>query len=109
LSEVWFKFDPFDLALTRIDAEALETLPSTLAERLEKARAMLAESKEVNEAAREHVGLGQAMGAPSHRISASSRGRLPHRSLERRRGCCRRRAQSASSKAEAALIVEKRR
>ena len=59
LSEVWFKFDPFDLALTRIDAEALETLPSTLAERLKRARAMLAESKEVNEAAREHVGLAK--------------------------------------------------
>jgi DNA-binding PadR family transcriptional regulator len=59
LSEVWFKFDPFDLALTRIDAEALETLPSTLAERLKSVRAMLAESKEVNEAAREHVGLAK--------------------------------------------------
>jgi DNA-binding PadR family transcriptional regulator len=59
LSEVWFKFDPFDLALTRIDAEALEILPSTLAERLKRARAMLAESKEVNEAAREHVGLAK--------------------------------------------------
>jgi DNA-binding PadR family transcriptional regulator len=59
LSEVWFKFDPFDLALTRIDAEALETLPSTLAERLKRARAMLAESREVNEAAREHVGLAK--------------------------------------------------
>jgi DNA-binding PadR family transcriptional regulator len=59
LSEVWFKFDPFDLALTRIDAEALEILPSTLAERLKRARAMLAESREVNEAAREHVGLAK--------------------------------------------------
>ena len=48
-----------DLALTRIDAEALETLPSTLAERLKRARAMLAESREVNEAAREHVGLAK--------------------------------------------------
>jgi DNA-binding PadR family transcriptional regulator len=59
LSEVWFKFDPFDLALTRIDAEALEILPSTLAERLKRARAMLAESREVNEAVREHVGLAK--------------------------------------------------
>ena len=59
LSEVWFKFDPFDLALTRIDAEALEILPSTLAERLKRARAMLAESREVNEAAREHVDLAK--------------------------------------------------
>jgi DNA-binding PadR family transcriptional regulator len=59
LSEVWFKYDPFDLALTRIDAEALETLPSTLAERLKSARAMLAESREVNRSAREHVGLAK--------------------------------------------------
>jgi DNA-binding PadR family transcriptional regulator len=59
LSEVWFKFDPFDLALTRIDAEALETLASTLAERLKRVRAMLAQSQEVNEAAREHVGLAK--------------------------------------------------
>ena len=27
LREVWFKFDPFDLALTRMDRDALETLP----------------------------------------------------------------------------------
>ena len=33
LSEVWFKFDPFDLALTRMDADVREELPSLLAER----------------------------------------------------------------------------
>ncbi len=56
LSEVWFKYDPFDLALTRMDREAAETLPSILAGRLEKVRAMLDESRRINEGAREYVG-----------------------------------------------------
>ena len=56
LSEVWFKYDPFDLALTRTDPELLESLPSILAERLDRVRAMLAETRRVNDKAREHVG-----------------------------------------------------
>jgi len=44
LSEVWFKYDPFDLALTRSDPEALDMLPSMLSERLATLRALLAES-----------------------------------------------------------------
>ena len=59
LTEVWFKYDPFDLALTRIEAENLDTLPSVLAERLSKVQAMLAESKRINEGAREYVGLAK--------------------------------------------------
>ena len=59
LSEVWFKYDPFDLALTRADAELRDTLPATLAERLERVRAMLAEARRVNEGARPHVGVGK--------------------------------------------------
>ena len=59
LSEVWFKYDPFDLALTRTDGELLDTLPSVLAERLDKLRALLAEAKRVNEGARPHVGLAK--------------------------------------------------
>ena len=42
-------------AMKRLAAEGL----LRLAERLERVRAMLAESKEVNEAAREHVGLAK--------------------------------------------------
>ncbi len=59
LSEVGFKFDPFDLALTRLDPELLDTLPSVLAERLDNVRARLAESKRINEEVREHVGLAK--------------------------------------------------
>ena len=59
LSAVWFKYDPFDLALTRTDAETLDALPAMLAERLEALRAMLAESRRVNAVARPKVGLAK--------------------------------------------------
>ena len=59
LSDVWFKYDPFDLALTRTDPELLDALPSVLAERLDKLRGLLAEAKRVNEGARPHVGLAK--------------------------------------------------
>jgi hypothetical protein len=59
LSDVWFKFDPFDLALTRLDPETLDTLPAVLAERMEKLRAMLAEIRQVNEDAREYIGVAK--------------------------------------------------
>ncbi|MBC8136869.1 MAG: PadR family transcriptional regulator [Fibrella sp.] len=59
LRDVWFKYDPFDLALTRTDHESLDTLPSVVAERLEKVRALLAESRRINEAAREYVSLAK--------------------------------------------------
>ena len=62
LSEIWFKYDPFDLALTRTDSETLDTLPSVLAERLEKLRAMLAESKRINDGALEYLTLAEAWG-----------------------------------------------
>jgi DNA-binding PadR family transcriptional regulator len=59
LSEVWFKYDPFDLALTRTDPKSLGTLTSVLAERLDKIRALLAETRRINAAARDHVGLAK--------------------------------------------------
>lgn len=59
LSEVWFKYDPFDLALTRSDPESLDSLPEALAERLDKVRATLAESKQLNAWAPEHTGLAE--------------------------------------------------
>ncbi len=59
LSEVWYRFDPFDLALTRMDAKTAKALPSIVAQRLEKMRAMLAQSRRVNEASRPHVGLAK--------------------------------------------------
>ncbi|MBC8103465.1 MAG: PadR family transcriptional regulator [Cytophagales bacterium] len=59
LREVWFKYDPFDLALTRTDSESLDALPLILTERLDKVRALLEESRRVNAGAREYVGLAK--------------------------------------------------
>ena len=59
LSEVWFKYDPFDVALTRTDPETLETLPVVLGERLEKVRALLAQSRSINEDARDYITLAE--------------------------------------------------
>ncbi|HUO89727.1 MAG TPA: PadR family transcriptional regulator [Rhizomicrobium sp.] len=59
LSEIWFKPDPFDLALTRIDRKIAKTLPAILAKRLEAVRAMLAERRKAIEAARPTVGVAK--------------------------------------------------
>ncbi len=56
LSEVWFKPDPFDLALTRMDAKTQKMFPAIVAARLEAVRAMLAERKRKNAEYRAHVG-----------------------------------------------------
>jgi DNA-binding PadR family transcriptional regulator len=56
LSEVWFKFDPFDLALTRMDAKTLKTLPAIITRRLAALRGMLAECRRVGVESRPHVG-----------------------------------------------------
>ncbi|MEI9888133.1 MAG: PadR family transcriptional regulator [Rhizomicrobium sp.] len=47
LSEVWFKPDPFDLALTRLDRKTAKALPAILAKRLEAVRAKLAERRKI--------------------------------------------------------------
>jgi DNA-binding PadR family transcriptional regulator len=59
LRDVWFKFDPFDLALTRADPHALDALPSVLAERLEKTQALLADAQKKIEGARDYVGVAK--------------------------------------------------
>lgn len=59
LQDVWFKYDPFDLALTRTDPEALDALPSVLADRLDQVRALLARTRQVNADAREYVTLAE--------------------------------------------------
>jgi DNA-binding PadR family transcriptional regulator len=59
LRDVWFKYDPFDLALTRTSPELLKRLPSILAERLDAVRALLAESRRVSAGARPKVGLAK--------------------------------------------------
>jgi len=59
LSEMWFKPDPFDLALTRMDAKTQKAFASIIAARLEKTRTMLAERKRTNEQYRAHVGAAK--------------------------------------------------
>ncbi len=59
LSEVWFKPDPCDLALTRMNPETLKELPSVLAQRLDAVRALLSERRRINEQVREYVGLAK--------------------------------------------------
>ena len=74
LSEVMFKFDPFDLALTRLNPETLDTLPSVLAERLDRVQELLAESRRINEDAREYVGLAKqwALRHTEYRLEAEA-------------------------------------
>lgn len=59
LREVWFKYDPFDLALTRSDPDSLDALPSVLADRLNKMRELLAESRRTSDFAREYITLAE--------------------------------------------------
>ncbi len=56
LREVWLKPDPFDLALTRMDAKTQKQFPAIIAERLKNVRAVLAERKRMHEEIRDHVG-----------------------------------------------------
>ena len=59
LNKIDFKFDPFDLALTRLDPASLDTLPHVLAERLDGVRARLAEIKHISEEARDYIGVAK--------------------------------------------------
>lgn len=59
LCSIEFKFDPFDLALTRLDPETLDVLPSVLSERLKEMEARLAEIKQIGEEARDHIGVAK--------------------------------------------------
>lgn len=59
LSDVWFKPDPFDLALTRIDQTTAKGLPAVLRKRLEAVRARLAESKRIIAGAKSKVGAAK--------------------------------------------------
>jgi len=56
LREVQLKPDPFDLALTRMDAKTQKQFPAIIAERLKNVRAVLAERKRMHEEIRAHVG-----------------------------------------------------
>ena len=72
LREVWFKPDPFDLALTRMDAKTQKAFPAIIAARLETLRAMLLERKRANAEIRAHVGAAKqwALRHPEYRLEA---------------------------------------
>jgi DNA-binding PadR family transcriptional regulator len=75
LSDIWFKFDPFDLALAGIDAEGARNLPATLTGRLARVEAMLAESSRVNAESRAHVSAAKqwALKHTEYRLEAEVR------------------------------------
>jgi len=57
LSEIWFKPDPFDLALAWMDAKTIKTFPALLAARLAKVRAQLTDARARAEEHRAHMPL----------------------------------------------------
>jgi DNA-binding PadR family transcriptional regulator len=59
LRAFWFKPDPFDLALTLMDADALDSLPRVLAERLEEANAKLSEIRKILHDLRDYIGAAR--------------------------------------------------
>ena len=74
LSEVWFKPDPFDLALTRMDPKTVKTLPAVIAERLRNVRASLAESRRIYAELPSHIGLAKqwALRHTQYRLEAEA-------------------------------------
>ncbi|MFI0356889.1 PadR family transcriptional regulator [Actinomadura sp. 9N407] len=59
LRDIWWKFDPFDLALTRVDPDTLTDLPEVLSARLAAVRDLLEQTKRVNADALEHVSVSE--------------------------------------------------
>lgn len=57
LTDIWFKYDPFDLALTKADAKDLGSFTAKLGDRLERLKAMLDERRDMVEAAIPYIGL----------------------------------------------------
>jgi DNA-binding PadR family transcriptional regulator len=55
LTEIWFKPDPFDLALTAMDPKLQKSLPAILTQRLESVRAQLADIKRKTDEVRTKV------------------------------------------------------
>jgi DNA-binding PadR family transcriptional regulator len=72
LTELWFKYDPFDLALTRNDPARLEALPTILSERLARMEESLAERRRMNDQAKPFIGLAEewALRHTVHRLEA---------------------------------------
>jgi DNA-binding PadR family transcriptional regulator len=59
LSSIWFKPDPFDLALTRLDPAELDELPGIIESRTEELKRRLQEKIALNQRAAEYLTLGE--------------------------------------------------
>ncbi len=72
LEQVWFRPDPFDLALSRPDPTRLDELPEVLEVRVATLRRLLEETERENERARPHLSLGEthALLHREHRLRA---------------------------------------
>lgn len=72
LEEIWFRYDPFDLALTRCDPATLDMLPQTLRVRLERVQSMLTASSHTLVTATPHISLAEewALRHSEHRLKA---------------------------------------
>ncbi len=72
LEEIWFRYDPFDLALTRCDPDTLDALPDILHARLERVQAMLVSTSNTVGTATPHISLAEewALRHSEHRLKA---------------------------------------
>jgi DNA-binding PadR family transcriptional regulator len=72
IEDIWFKFDPFDLGLTRVDPNQLDMLPGVLEMRLASLRSLLEQTIIVNQNALQHVTLSEkwALSHTEYRLRA---------------------------------------
>ncbi|MET0747492.1 MAG: PadR family transcriptional regulator [Rhizobium sp.] len=72
LTDIWYKHDPFDLALVRLDPASATELPGLLEIRLRALEAQLAEATRVNDWAAPYIGITKrtALRHGQHRLRA---------------------------------------
>lgn len=72
ITEIWFKFDPFDLALTKLNPTDVEGFRTLLSERLARMTAILEERRDILEAAMPYIGVAEewALRHSQYRIGA---------------------------------------
>ncbi|WP_283194380.1 PadR family transcriptional regulator [Rhizobium sp. AN80A] len=72
LSDIWYKHDPFDLALVRLDPGSARKLPGLLEQRLAALEAQLAEATRIEEWAFPYIGITKraALKHGGHRLRA---------------------------------------
>ena len=72
LSDIWYKHDPFDLALVRLDPASAAELPGLLQGRLNALEAQLAEADRINAWAEPYIGITKrsALKHGQHRLRA---------------------------------------